>query len=233
MERFYTAIVHQNRLTEKWERMAELVKSLDKDSETNGTRGERSRPLKARTEEVYTKAAMLFRQYGYLNTPLIAIGKELNIQKASLYYYIKDKETLLFKILNRTMDIMLEKVGNLPIQDLAPDEKLKSIIYAHIINASRYLNEFSVLLQDTKHLRPDLKKIVLSKRKKYEKIFLDIIEEGISKKIFVRQDPKMLVYLILGSCNWIYQWYSLRGPKTPEQIARIFSDVFLNGLLYK
>ena len=212
--------------------MADLVKSLDKYFEKNGT-GEPSRPLKARTEEVYAKAAMLFKQNGYLNTPLASIGKELNIQKASLYYYIKDKETLLFKILNRTMDTMLEKVGNLPIQDLTPDKKLKHVIYAHIINASRYLNEFSVLLQDTKHLRPDLKKIVLSKRKQYEGVFLQIIEEGISKKIFVRQDPKMLVYLILGSCNWIYQWLSLRGPKTPEQIARIFSDVFLNGLLRK
>ena len=212
--------------------MADLVKSLAKDFEKNGT-GERSRPLKARTEEVYAKAAMLFKQNGYLNTPLTAIGKELSIQKASLYYYIRDKETLLFEILNRTMDTMLERVGNLPIQDLAPDRKLEQIVYAHIVNASRYLNEFSVLLQDTKHLRPDLRKIVLSKRKQYEEIFLRIIEEGISKKIFVRHDPKMLVYLILGSCNWLYQWFSHQGPKTPEQIADTFSEVFLNGLLRK
>lgn len=212
--------------------MANLDKSLDKDFEKNGT-SVQSRSLKARTEEVYTKAAMLFRQYGYQNTPLTSIGKELNIQKASLYYYIRDKETLLFEILNRTMDIMLERVGNLSIQNLAPDNKLELVIYAHIVNASKYLNEFSVLLQDTKHLRPDLRKIVLSKRKQYEEIFLQIIQEGISKKIFVEHDPKMLVYLILGSCNWIYQWYSRRGPKTPEQIAGIFADVFMNGLLRK
>lgn len=212
--------------------MAGLVKSQDKDFEKNGTSGQ-SRPLKSRTEEVYTKAAMLFRQNGYLNTPLIAIGRELNIQKASLYYYIRDKESLLFEILNRTMDTMLEAVDNLPIQDMAPDKKLESVIYAHVVNASRYLNEFSVLLHDTKHLRPDFGEIVLSKRNQYEEIFLRIINEGISKEVFVKQDPKMLVYMILGSCNWIYQWFSLRGPKTPEQIARIFSNVFLNGLLRK
>lgn len=210
--------------------MADLAKPSDKDFKKKGA-GVRSRPLKARTEEVYTKAAMLFKQNGYLNTSLASIGKELNIQKASLYYYIKDKETLLFNILNRTMDVMLENVGNIPIQDLGPEKKLHRIIHAHIINASKYLNEFSVLLQDTKHLQPDLKRIVLSKRKQYEEIFMEIIEEGISKKIFVRHDQKMLVFLILGSCNWLYQWFSLQGPKTPEQIADIFSDVFLNGLL--
>ena len=212
--------------------MAELVKSLDKDLEKKGT-GERSHPLKPRTEEVYSEAAKLFRQTGYLNTPLVAIGRELNIQKASLYYYIKDKESLLFEILNRTMDTMLEAVGKLPIEDLTPDKKLVRVTYAHVVNASRHLNEFSVLLHDTKHLKPDLRELILSKRDQYEKVFLGIINEGISKNIFVNQDPKMLVYLILGSCNWIYQWYSLQGSKSPEQIARIFSDVFLNGLLRK
>jgi AcrR family transcriptional regulator len=212
--------------------MAGLVKSQDKDFEKNGT-SEQSRPLKSRTEEVYTKAAMLFRQNGYLNTPLTAIGRELNIQKASLYYYIRDKESLLFNILNRTMDIMLDQVDNLPVQGLAPDKKLQRVIFAHVVTASRYLNEFSVLLHDTKHLRPDLKKIILSKRKQYEEIFLRIIEEGISSKIFMKHDAKILVYMILGSCNWLYQWFSLQGPKTPEQIAGIFSDVFLNGLLRK
>ena len=189
------------------------------------------RPQKGRLEEVYKKAAMLFKEKGYLNTSVNEIAAEMNIQKASLYYYINDKETLLFEILNRTMDTMLERVGNLPIQNLEPDKKLEQVIQAHIVNAIRYLNEFSVLLHDTKHLRPDLREIILAKRKQYEKIFLTIVKEGASKSIFQKHDAKMLVYMILGSCNWLYQWFSVEGTKTPEQIARIFSDVFLKGLL--
>ena len=98
-----------------------MVNSLANDVEKTYA-PDSDRPLKGRTREVYTKAAMLFRQNGYLDTPLNKIAKELNIQKASLYYYIKDKETLLFEILNRTMDTMLEQVGNLPMQNLDPDE---------------------------------------------------------------------------------------------------------------
>jgi len=210
--------------------VVDVINSVANDVEKKNGSGS-SRPLKGRTEEVYTKAAMLFRQNGYLNTPLTKIAKELNIKKASLYYYISDKETLLFNILNRTMDTMLERVGNLPMQNLDPDQKLGQVINAHIVSASRYLNEFSVLLHDTKHLRPDFRKIILSKRKQYEDIFLQIINEGVTEKAFVRQDAKILVFMILGSCNWLYQWFSLEGTKTPEQIARIFSEVFLNGLL--
>lgn len=191
---------------------------------------ERSRQTKGRTEEVYTKAAKLFKQYGYLNTPLNEIAKSLGIQKGSLYYYITDKETLLFNILNRTMDKMLEHVGNLPLKNMPPDKKLVQIIRAHIVNAVRYLNEFSVLLHDTQYLPPKQKEIIRSKEKQYENIFLNIIKEGIEKKIFADYDKKVVVNMILGSCNWLYQWFSPKAAKSSEEIADIFSKVFLNGL---
>jgi TetR/AcrR family transcriptional regulator, cholesterol catabolism regulator len=192
---------------------------------------EPNRQLKARTEEVYTKAAILFKEKGYLNASVNEIASKLKIQKASLYYYIKDKEALLFEILNRTMDNMLQVVGDLPSEDLSPDQKLDHAIRAHIVNASQYLNEFSVLLHDTKHLRPAQRKIILSKRDQYEEFFVRILREGIAKKVFANQDAKVLAYMILGSCNWIYQWFSPRGRKSPEEIADLFSNVFLEGVL--
>jgi AcrR family transcriptional regulator len=214
-------------------RLAGFVKHTEKyagnhKAKTEGVEG--NRQVKSRTEEVYTKAAMLFRQYGYLNTPLNEIAKSLGIQKGSLYYYITDKETLLFNILNKTMDNMLELVGNLPLKDLPPDKKLSQVIRAHIVNAVQYLNEFSVLLHDTQYLPPKQKEIILSKEKKYEDIFLNIIREGIEKKIFADYDPKMVAYMILGSCNWLYQWFSPKAENSSEEIAKIFSKLFLNGL---
>jgi AcrR family transcriptional regulator len=216
------------------ERVADMVRTVTKDS-GEGPVSEGRQPMKGkgREEEVYVKAAMLFRENGYLNTSVKEIAKELGIQKGSLYYYIENKEKLLFEILNRTMNTMLGRVGDLPSRALPPEKKLALVIHEHIVNAVRYLNEFSVLLHDTKHLRPDLRNIILSKRKQYEDIFLSIIREGTSTGIFVRKDEKMLVYMILGSCNWLYQWFSPKGPKNPEQIANIFCEVFLNGLLMK
>lgn len=207
-----------------------MVKKSMKNS-PNTRAAENRRPLKGRMHEVYAKAAMLFRKKGYLNASVNEIAQELGIQKGSLYYYINDKETLLFDILNRTMDTMLERVGHLPSEETGPAKKLDHAIHAHIVNASQYLNEFSVLLHDTKHLQPELRDKILSKRNQYEEIFLRIIREGISKKVFLKEDPKMLAYMILGSCNWLYQWFSPDGAKSPRQIANLFSKIFLNGLL--
>ena len=191
---------------------------------------ETGRKLKSRMEEVYTKAAMLFRNNGYLNTSMTEIANEMGIQKASLYYYTKDKEALLFTILNRTMDTMLASVGGMSIDHLPPEEQLTRIIKCHFVNAVRLLNEFSALLHDTKHLRPDLCDIILGKRKAYENIFLRILQEGIASKAFVAHDEKMAVFMLLGSCNWFYQWYSPRGALSPEEIAEIFASIYLNGM---
>jgi AcrR family transcriptional regulator len=184
-------------------------------------------------EEVYAKAAKLFKENGFPNTSVNQIAQELGIQKGSLYYYITDKETLLFDILNRTMDDMLELVGDLPSHDLSPDDKLKHVIQAHVVNAVKYLNEFSALLHDTKYLPPDQRKIILGKRKRYEEIFIQIIKEGISQKIFINYDKKMVAFMILGSCNWLYQWFSPKGSMSSNRIAEIFSNVLLGGLLTK
>jgi len=207
------------------------MSTTEADKSNRGEPPTRRKQTKGRMEEVYAKAAMLFKENGYLNTSVKEIAGELRIHKASLYYYIKDKETLLFEILNRTMDRMLEQVKQIPSSSLPPEKKLDHVIHAHIENAVRYLNEFSVLLHDTKRLQPELRQIILSKRKQYEDVFLAIISEAMDDGIANTEDKKMLVYMILGSCNWLYQWFSPEGERTPEQIAGIFSRVFLNGLL--
>jgi TetR/AcrR family transcriptional regulator, cholesterol catabolism regulator len=202
------------------------VKKIKKEPDQN-------KQNKGRMEEVYEKAARLFKLKGYLATSVNDIADEMQIQKASLYYYIKDKETLLFQILEKTMDDMLKNVKEIPSLALPPEEKLAFAIREHIVHAVHYLNEFSVLLHDTQHLRKDLRNRIFEKRREYEDIFLEIVNEGIFQKVFVAQDPKILVFMILGSGNWLYQWFSKKGPKPPEEIADIFCAVFLKGLLMK
>jgi len=47
-----------------------------------------------RREEIYDKALELFIAYGYDNTPLTRIARELRLTKAGLYHYVSSKEEL-------------------------------------------------------------------------------------------------------------------------------------------
>jgi hypothetical protein len=44
-------------------------------------------------------------------------------------------------------------------------------------------------------------------------------------------DPRIVSLGILGMCAWVHQWYRPGGRFTAEQIAAIFSELVLDGLL--
>jgi len=193
----------------------------------------------SRREEVYTEATKLFRKNGYLKTTMEEIAQAVKIKKGSLYYYIKDKETLLFDILDRTNDILLESLRGLSLQGLPTKEKLARLIHIHLLNVSQYRNEIPLLINEAKNLRPDLRKMVFSKRTQYEKIFFEVIEEGLSNNTFIQHDKTMVRFWILGGIFWFFQWFNPaeKRPETieknAEEIERDFLRLLFNGLLVK
>lgn len=188
---------------------------------------------KNRMEEVYVKAANLFRKKGYLRTSMNDIAKELNIQKGSLYYYIKDKETLLFEILDRTTNGLVEGVRKFPLKGLSTKEKLEYFILEHSKNIRQYENEIPLLVNEIGNLRPELKNIIISKRMKYEEVLLDVLKEGMSNRIntFIKHDLQFVAFLVLGGIFWYYQWFSPGEENPPHMVAKNFSKLFFNGLL--
>jgi TetR/AcrR family transcriptional regulator, cholesterol catabolism regulator len=192
----------------------------------------RTTPKKTRTEEVYTKAAKLFRKAGYLKTTMGEIAKALGMQKGSLYYYINDKETLLFDILDRTNDNLIKSVSNLSLQGLSSKEKIEHLIHIHILNVIHFHDEIPLLVNEIKNLRPELRELVISKREKYESFFHEVIIEGMANNTFIKHDKNIVEFWILGGVFWIFQWFNPEETR-PEAIEKDFIKFFFNGLLAK
>jgi len=187
-----------------------------------------------RKEEIFSKAAMLFAQKGYLSTSMNNIADEVKLKKAGLYHYLKNKEMLLFEIMNRTLDTFLERARNLPLDGLPPEEKLQHLIREYTTTLVQYCNEVTLMLLESKYLQPKLRNIIYAKRIKYEKLFGSIIEEGTSNKIFVKHDGKQTIaFLIIGSIFNYYLWHPSQLGKDVEKKIDSFSKFFLSGLLIR
>jgi TetR/AcrR family transcriptional regulator, cholesterol catabolism regulator len=197
--------------------------------------GYHSKPsFQDRKEEIYSKAAMLFAQKGYLNTSMNDIAKEVKLEKAGLYHYLKNKEMLLFEIINRALDTFLERASNLPLDGLPPQEKLRHLIREYTTTLVQYCYGVTLMVLDSKYLQPKLRNIIYAKRIKYEKFFWSIIEEGISKKIFVKHDGKeTLSFLIIGAIFNYYLWHPSQLGKDVKKKIDSFSNFFLSGLLIR
>ncbi len=43
--------------------------------------------------------------------------------------------------------------------------------------------------------------------------------------------PTLVVFSILGMCNWMHKWYRAEGRLSPDAIADVFVDLIDDGLL--
>jgi AcrR family transcriptional regulator len=182
-------------------------------------------------EEVYQKATKLFREKGYLRTTMNDIAQELDIKKGSLYYYIKDKETLLFEILDRITDILANSGASVSLDHLSTQEKLDRLIHEHFMNVKKYKNEIPLLVYEVKNLRPDQRDIIIKKRREYEEAFLKVIREGIADGTFLDHNHHVVAFFILGGAFWFSQWFSGEEVNGRQVNEDSFVRLFLNGLL--
>lgn len=183
-----------------------------------------------RKDNVYKEALNLFKTQGYDKTSVQEIAEALNLQKGSLYHYITSKETLLFETVYGTVNKMVKMIRQVQKENLPPRKKLCHAIEMHLLTGTNLLDEFSLMLQETKYLSPKLKQKVLLKKKQYELVFREMIAEGIKEEVFKKLDSKVATFMILGSLNWLYQWYSSKGPLSPEEISDIFCEIILSGI---
>jgi AcrR family transcriptional regulator len=175
-------------------------------------------------EKILRISANLISQKGYHGVSLQQIANKTRLHKSSLFHYFKNKEELILRILEASVDkasASLEKlVGN---NELSPEEKLKKAIEEHLTslltehraNATIYLNELRGLSRKNQ-------KEYLTKRKRYQKDFEKIIEGMKGEGYFHGLDPKIVTAGILGMLNWTTRWYKKTGPLTIQEISDHF-----------
>ena len=60
------------------------------------------------------------------------IARALRMTKGSLYYHFRDKEEILFVLHDWSVDLLLERLGEVEKEGAAPDAKLRRLIQAFV-----------------------------------------------------------------------------------------------------
>ncbi len=179
--------------------------------------------------ELYKTAASLFNKNGYAATSIRQICRAIGIREGSLYHYIRGKEDLLYNICEWSMSHSLKALEPIAQLSLRPDLKLKKMIEAHISTIVQNANEHATMLKDMRFLSVSNQRKIIKLRDRYEAMFRKVIEDCVQQKLFRGVDIKMTTLALLGMMNSLIQWYSMGGKMKSEEIAGIFSDLFLKG----
>jgi AcrR family transcriptional regulator len=181
--------------------------------------------------EIVAAATRIFREKGYHASSMQDIADAVGLLKGSLYHHISGKQELLLKVFENGMRLATEMLEEVAGADLPPDEKLKQAITGHIEIITQDLNQATVSIMEARALKPAQRQRLVAQRDYFEALLRQILQEGIDAGVFRSIDVDLATFALLGMHNWLILWYREDGRLSPSEIAAIFSDLVLNGLL--
>jgi len=186
---------------------------------------------KSTKEAILEEATNLFYEFGYPKTSIRDITRKLKIKSPLIYYYFKDKENLLFEVIESIgLEVIngLEKVVN-NIDE--PLERFAQMIHMHISLNVKERKKIKIFIEEGYHLSGKFKeRILFINRKIYNYYYYQLKMMG-ERGLLTNKEYSIMVLTILGSINWVYRWFREGGPLTIEEVATRTLQIFFSGIL--
>ncbi|WP_193072122.1 TetR/AcrR family transcriptional regulator [Pseudomonas sp. FME51] len=191
---------------------------------------------KAKRDELIRVAADLFKEKGYQTTTLNDIASHAGMDRASVYYYVGNKEEFFRDAVKGGVEQNAEKVDQvLARKDISTQEKLEQLVQLLMKSYSDSYPYMYLYIQEEMHKIADAKtpwaQEMLEKTKGFERAVLALIKEGMAEGSF-RDDiaATLAANTIFGMLNWTYRWYTPNSKYSAEEVADAFSKIFFTGL---
>lgn len=182
-------------------------------------------------KETITRVAVdLFFRKGYFATSISEIARGCGIQKASIYYHFAGKEDLLFSIMESTMQELLTSLQNSLARATGTEARLRAAVRGHVCFHLKRQKETFIASSELRGLSPERLDAIVAQRDAYERLFQDLIRQGIDQGVYTGGDVKILSYAILTLCTAGASWFRSQGRLTVDAIAQIYENFVLNGL---
>ncbi len=182
-------------------------------------------------DEILQAAAHIFGQKGFHAASMQDIAQAVNLQKASLYHHFSSKQEILLALLDSALDMLIQEMQKVACQPLPPEEKLRLAMVTYLQTLTQYQDLSSVLLLEHRSLEPRKRRQHIQRRDRFERLWRELIQQGVEQGVFASQDPALASRALLGVMNWTITWYSKDGPLSAEAIADQFAVLFEKGLL--
>ncbi len=159
-------------------------------------------------ERLVAVAGELFAERGYRATTLDDVANALNVKKASLYYYIDTKNSLLRAIYDQILNRIADQVVPISKQNLPADERLRRMLESHIDFVTSERSLLSVVFQEEWELPEEMQETIRQMKRSYEDAFAEVVEDGQREGLLRAGSSRLMVLGLLGMTNWMHTWYN-------------------------
>ncbi len=174
-------------------------------------------------------AAQIFNERGYHRTTLDHVSERLGVTKPTLYYYIKNKEDILFQCSRMALSDMHDALQAVSDQTRTGRERLDDLMSQYF---DLVITDFGTCLVkcDVHAFSAENQNILLQARRQIDDAVQEIIRHGIEDGSIADCNPRLTTFAIFGAYNWVCHWYDKDGSMSAEDIKESFMSFMTNGL---
>jgi AcrR family transcriptional regulator len=190
---------------------------------------ERAREREVKRDAVILAAARAFKERGYHNTTLDDIAAYLNVTKPTIYYYVTNKEQLLFECFRAGLGRITAVLAELAEAKSPGREKLLTLMRHY---ASTMATEFGwcMVRVEEQDLSPAMSKRIKQLKSEIDQGIRKLITQGMEDGSIRQCNAKMAAFAVAGALNWVGHWYRGGEALTPEQIGDHFCELLDHGI---
>jgi AcrR family transcriptional regulator len=193
-------------------------------------------------EQLIIEAAQKrFGLFGIEKTSMREIADDINLSKASLYYYFPDKESLYKAVVEKEQAEFIERILKRILSIKEADKLLQEYSNSRLSYFRTLLNLSRLRLETYSNLKPVLKDTIHLFKEREKEILVQIIDKGIRDGIFFVENSDQAVSLYLDLLRGLritvlndkkslvinQEEYDLLLEKT-----NAVTDMFIRGLRY-
>jgi AcrR family transcriptional regulator len=189
----------------------------------------RRRDHETKREAVIRTAARAFDERGYHNTSLDDIAAALGVTKPTIYYYVPNKEQLLFECFRAGLEPIRAALQRAEQAPGSGRDRLREVIRDYAIAiASEY--GWCMVRAEHQDLGAALSGEVRALKGEIDRGIRRLLQLGMSDGSIATRDPKLAAFAIAGALNWIAHWYRAGRSLAPADVADAFVDLLEQGL---
>lgn len=201
-------------------------------AEGEGPADAREEMRRAKRLAVLEAGARMFNRRGYDRTKLDDIAAELSVSKRTLYYYVANKDDILFQCNVMAYESLEPALAVCADRSVAPLDRIRTLMRAYVRLLS---NDFGACLVLTREnlLSPEGAATLRESRRRLDLTLRGLIEEGLADGSIAPCDPKLVSAAVYGAFNWLPHW---RAPdKSPDyaEIGEGFLALLFDGMVAK
>jgi len=184
--------------------------------------------FEAQRHRMLKAAATCFNEKGFSGTSLKDVSRQLGLTDAALYYYVRNKEELVYQCYLRAAELGREAMERAATEGSTGFEQAYLYVKYHVEIMVGEQGPVAIMSEIPSLSRAHRNEI-LEVSRQHSTNFEEILARGIEDGSINPCDVRMTGNAIMGSINWIPKWFHGKSTMARE-IRNEFPGILTRGL---